>query len=224
MRLANILKVVVLCALAPAAWAAPLPDLRVEYRGWTIGADGARQELSYAERVYRRDGMVWVEREIPEAAQQRHAAHNHGSLGHKHADVAGAPLWLQQGADGKMMVRLVDRHEQRLIEIEPANYGNVGYSGNWAEARHLLDPASLKRLQAVGAPSAGVQRYEVQQGTQRVRVSWDIAGEYAREIVSEDSRGLAGRSVKATRIATPQPAPWTVLGDYRLRDYSDLLD
>jgi hypothetical protein len=228
MQLKNLMMAAVLATTATttlsAAPVADLPDLRVEYRGWSIGSDGARQEISYAERLYRAQDQAWIEREVPAAAQKTHAHHKHGGLGHKHADVAGAPLWVQRAADGRLTVQLVDRHERRLIGIEAANYGNVGFSGSWPESYYLLDPADLPRLNAVGTAQAGVQRYETRQGERTIRVAWDIAGQYAREIVSEDPNGLHGRTIKATRITAPTPAPWAQLGGYSPRDYSDLLD
>ncbi|MGH8447516.1 MAG: hypothetical protein ACREVL_19800 [Solimonas sp.] len=211
-------------ALAAPAQAADLPDLRVEYLSWSIGADGARQQLSYSERVIRQDGQMWIEREIPEAVQRRHDTHGHASLGHKHADVAGAPLWIRRSADGRLDVQLVDRHERRLIQVGEPNYGNVGFGGHWNEAYHLLEPADLARLKAVGTATAGVQRYELKRDRQTLRVVWDSGGQYAREIVSEDSQGLGGRTIRATTIAAPQPLPWATLKDYAARDYSDLLD
>jgi len=224
MRFRNLLLAMMMTALAPAFAATGRPDLRVEYRGWSIGSDGAKQEISYTERLYRRDGLAWIEREIPAAAQPQHDGHEHGGLGHRHADLAGAPLLIKRGADGKLSVQLVDHHQKTLYKVEAANYANVGFSGNWAEVYYLLDPADLPRLKTAGAPNNGVQQYELQRGTQTVRLSWNIAGEYAREIVSEDQRGLSGRTIKATPMQAPQPAPWTLVSAYRLRDYADLLD
>lgn len=203
---------------------AKLPDLRVEYRGWTIGKDGARQELSYAERLYRRDGQLWVEREIPEAAQRQHDGHQHSGLGHKHDDVAGAPLWLKRTPEGALTVLLVDRHERRLIEVGPANYANVGFSGDWATTYYLLDPAELPLLKAVGKPRDGVQQYEARRGPQVIRMAWDMSGKFAREITANDERGLSGRSIRASRIPAPPSLPWDSTSMYRLGDYSDLLD
>jgi hypothetical protein len=224
MRFRNILLSALLVLSSASAQAAPLPDLRVQYHGWNIGRDGAKQELSYSERVYRRDGKLWIEREIPKAAQPSHEGHNHGGLGHKHDDVAGAPLWIERGSDGKLQVRLVDHHEERVIAIDLPNYGNIGFSGSWAEAYHLIDPAHLSQLKAIGPAKGGVQRYEAQKGDQIVRVEWDVAGQYAREVSSEDRRGLSGRTIKAARIAAPPSLPWASLGSYKQRDYSDLLD
>lgn len=224
MRKLKCLAAVLAMSLVGALQAADLPDLRVEYRAWNVGADGARQELSYAERVTRQGDRLWIEREIPVAAQRRHENHAHGGLGHRHADVAGAPLWIERSPAGALKVKLVDRHERRLIEIGEPNYGNVGFGGRWAEAFHLLDPADLQRLQAVGSVDHGAQRYELEHGTRSLVVIWDIAGQYAREIRSDDAQGLSGRVIRASIVPSPTPLPWNTLAGYAARDYSDLLD
>lgn len=211
-------------SLVGAVHAADLPDLRVEYRAWSIGADGARQELSYAERLVRRGDRLWIEREIPAAAQRRHEQHAHGGLGHRHADVAGAPLWIERDARGALKVKLVDRHERRLIEIGEPNYGNVGFGGRWDLAYHLLDPADLQRLTAVGSPRSGIQRYELRHGAQNLVVDWVIDGRYAREIRSEDAQGLSGRLIRARVLPPMAVLPWNTVDGYAARDYSDLLD
>ena len=211
-------------ALPLAAQSGDLPDLRVEYRRWSIGADGARQELTYTEHLIRDRDQLWIEREIPEAARVHHDGHAHGGLGHKHDDVVGAPLWVRRDAQGVLDVELIDREEQRLIRTEEPNYGNVGFVGRWDESYHLLNPADLGKLTPVGDARDGVQRYEIQRGTTTIRVSWDIAGHYAREITSEDSRGLSGRTIRASVLNTPAQLPWTLVAGYAQRDYSDLLD
>lgn len=219
-----LLLALVLPWLKPATAAASASNLHVEYLGWTIGSDGSRHQLSYAERVYRDGDLLWIEREIPDAIKKRHEAQAHSALGHTHDDVVGAPLWIRQNTDHSLYVRLVDHHEQRLIEVGPANYGNVGFGGSWAEAYHLLDPADLQKLQQAGPEADGLQTYEAQSGQRHLRVVWDIAGQYAREISSWDEDGLSARTIKATRIDLPKQAPWVTLAAYRLRDYSDLLD
>jgi len=79
-------------SLLSAAQTEPASALRVEYHQWKIGKDGVKQDLSYTENLYRQENLLWLEREIPEAAQRDHDTHSHGGLAHKHADVVGAPL------------------------------------------------------------------------------------------------------------------------------------
>lgn len=212
-----------LLAVVPVAQAQEVPALEIEYQSWSIGKDGVRREMSYTERVYRDAGQVWVARVIPEAAESHHDGHNHSGLGHKHADLTGAPLWIRRSADGKVDVQWVDRHERRLIRIDPPYYGNVGFSGNWEETRSLLDPVDLPKLGA--ARTVGkLQHYAVERGNQRLTVAWDPSGHYAREITSHSKDGLGGRVIRAKPIPMPDKPGWTSVDGYLPRDYSDILD
>ncbi|MEQ9508208.1 MAG: hypothetical protein RLN92_04125 [Alloalcanivorax xenomutans] len=219
----SMLGVVMALAWPAAAWAEAASALRVEYHQWQVGKDGVRQELSYAEKLYRQENTLWVEREVPEAAQRDHDDHHHGGLGHKHADVVGAPLWIQRDDSGNVDVKLVDRYEQRLIDIAPPYYGNVGYDGHWVETWALVDPASLSSLEP-SSVADGVETYQMQRGSQHITLVWNPERRYAVSIRSRDEHGLSGRTIEAREIADPEPAPWTTLKGYKNRDYSDLLD
>lgn len=211
-------------SVASQVFAAPADALRVEYHQWKLGKDGVRQEISYTERLYRQPDSLWIERDIPAAAEQLHNNHNHGGLGHKHADVTGAPLWITRDAQGKLDVKLVDRHEHRLIDIDTPYYANVGFDGHWTETWHLANPETLKNLKPSKVTSDGVETYDIQRGTQQITLIWNSKGQYAQSITAKDTQGLSGRTIKASAITTPKTLPWTQLGDYLPRDYSDLLD
>ncbi len=213
-----------LLSMASQVWAAPADALRVEYHQWKLGKDGVRQEMSYSELLYRQPTALWVEREVPEAAQRLHDQHNHGGLGHKHADVSGAPLWITRDAQGQLQVKLVDRHEHRLIDIDPPYYTNVGFDGHWTETWHLANPDSLKNLKPAQISDKGLETYVIQRGSQTITLVWNPAGQYAQSINASDAEGLSGRTIKAHEITAPNPLPWSKLSDYLPRDYSDLLD
>lgn len=206
------------------AWAVPADALRVEYHQWQLGKDGVRQTISYSELLYRQPDALWIEREIPEAAKGSHDKHHHGGLGHKHADVTGAPLWIVRDAQGKLDVKLVDHHEKRLIEIAEAYYSNVGFDGHWIESWNLANPESLQTLTPTHVSESGIKTYDIKRGNQQITLVWDANKQYAHSISSKDLRGVSGRTIKATQITAPKTLPWTQLGDYLLRDYSDLLD
>ncbi|WP_039912816.1 hypothetical protein [Cellvibrio mixtus] len=204
--------------------AAPADALRVDYHQWKLGKDGIRQEMSYSELLYRKPDSLWIEREIPEAAQHSHDDHHHGGLGHKHADVTGAPLWIVRDPQGKLDVKLIDRHEQRMIEIAEAYYSNVGFDGHWVESWSLADPETLQKLKPTKISENGLETYEIQRGTQQITLVWNPEGQYAQSITAKDSQGLSGRTIRASEITAPKTLPWTQLGNYLSRDYSDLLD
>lgn len=214
-----------LFAIANQVCAAPADALRVEYHQWKLGKDGVRQEMSYSELLYRQPDSLWIEREVPEAAQRSsHDDHHHSGLGHKHDDVTGAPLWIMRDVQGKLDVKLVDRHEKRVIEIAEAYYNNVGFDGHWVESWNLADPESLKKLKPAKVSETGLETYEIQRGNQQITLVWNPKGQYAQSITANDSKGLSGRTIKASEITSPKTLPWTQLGNYLSRDYSDLLD
>ncbi|ASK35418.1 hypothetical protein CEK62_14035 [Alcanivorax sp. N3-2A] len=221
-RLTRPLISLLLLSMAVSTWAAPA--LRVQYHQWQIGSDGVRQEISYTEKLYRQENALWIEREIPAAAQHEHDLHAHGGLGHKHADVVGAPLWIKRDAQGGLDVKLVDRHERRLIDIARPYYGNVGFDGQWVAAWSLVDPASLDSLAPTSVSAEGIETYELRRGEQRITLRWNPRGGYAESISARDEAGLSGRTIEASEIANPKPLPWSGLEDYLARDYSDLLD
>lgn len=209
------------------AQAAPDQDLRIARQVLTIGKDGVQRETRYADRMTRREGAVWIEREMPAAL--RHDSHSHEAeepahVGHAHESAIAAPLWVQRSADGQVRVTMVLRKERKLIDVGPAEYGNVGYGGSWAGAYWVLDPALLGRLKPAGPARAGVQRYEGMQDGRRLRVDWDVAGQYPRRVQSSDAHGSFASVTTVTRVAAPKAPPWREVEGYARGEYSDLLD
>jgi hypothetical protein len=171
---------------------------------------------------------VWIERELPPALRADHdheASEGKVHIGHSHADNTAAPLWLRRDAAGKVQVGMVLRQQRKLIEVDKANYGNVGYGGSWANAYWLVDPASLPHMKALGtAGNKGVQRYEVQQGESTLRIDWDVAGRYARKIEQRNAHGTSLNAMTASAIPAPKTLPWQIADAYERGEYSDLLD
>lgn len=213
-----------LITIASQSWAAPADALRVEYHQWKLGKDGVRQEMSYSELVYRQPDLLWIEREVPAAVKHLHDDHKHAGMGHKHDDVTGAPLWIARDTQGKLDVKLVDRDEKRLIDIEEAYYGNVGFDGHWTESWHLANPNTLKNLKPTNVSADGLETYEIKRGDQQITLVWNSKGQFAQSIAAKDEHGLSGRTINARAITAPKNLPWAQLSNYLPRDYSDLLD
>ena len=215
---------------ASAAGDAEAPDqnLRIQHHVLTIGKDGVQRESRYADLMFRRAGTVWIERELPPALRADHdheASEGKVHIGHSHADNTAAPLWLRRDAAGKVQVGMVLRQQRKLIEVDKANYGNVGYGGSWANAYWLVDPASLPHMKALGtAGNKGVQRYEVQQDESTLRIDWDVAGRYARKIEQRNAHGTSLNVMTASAIPAPKTLPWQIADAYERGEYSDLLD
>ncbi|WP_431511683.1 hypothetical protein [Variovorax sp. DAIF25] len=224
---ATALAAVPLAAGAAGDAQAPDQNLRIQHHVLSIGKDGVQRESRYADRMFRRAGTVWIERELPAALR---ADHEHEArdakvhIGHAHADNTAAPLWLRRDATGKVEVGMVLRAQRKVIEVDAANYGNVGYGGSWAHAYWLVDPAVLPRMKSLGAAGPGVQRYEQQQGESTVRIDWDVAGRYARRIEQRNAHGTSFNTMTVAPIAAPKTLPWQTAEAYERGDYSDLLD
>ncbi|WP_261803261.1 hypothetical protein [Variovorax sp. PAMC26660] len=216
-----------LAASAAGDAAAPDQNLRIQHHVMSIGKDGVQRESRYADLMFRRAGSVWVERELPPALRDDHdqeAREGKVHIGHAHADNTAAPLWVRRDAAGKVQVGMVLRQQRKLIEVDAANYGNVGYNGSWANAYWLVDPASLARMKAVGTAGKGVQRYELPQGENTLRIDWDVAGRYARKIEQRNAHGTSLNVMTASAIAAPKTLPWQKIDAYERGEYSDLLD
>ncbi|RZS86566.1 hypothetical protein EV675_2613 [Pigmentiphaga kullae] len=209
----------------------PAPDLnlKVQRQSTTIGRDGVQRESRYTDRVYRRSGMVWTERDFPAALgasdTHGHEARQQGEhAGHAHSSTVGSPVWVQQAADGKIEVRMVWRQQRKVLAIDEAHYGNVGYGGSWNVAYWLVDPGSLARMEKAGPVSGGVQRYRLRQGESSITVDWDVAAQYARQIESRGPHGLTVSRMTAVSVPAPKVLPWKAIEGYEQGDYSDLLD
>ncbi|WP_211466080.1 hypothetical protein [Collimonas silvisoli] len=202
-----------------AAVNAPDQNLQVQHYSMVLGRDGVKRETTFSERLYRRNDQVWTERLIASEAADEH---DHSS--HNHPDAGSSPMWVRRQADGSLDARLIERHQRRIVKVDPQYYGNIGFNGNWGSTFYLSDPQSLKNMRAVGPVKDGVQLYERKRGELTVRVSWDVKGQYPRRVESFDEHGLARRQTLVSVIAAPPVLPWQTLAGYAEIDYSDLLD
>lgn len=215
-------------AATAAIQATPEADLRITYEAMNIGHDGVQRTSVHTNRVYRRKGLLWVERELPAALRHSHE-HGHEQApgphaGHAHNEASGAPLSLRRAADGKVSVELVLARLRRVIAVDEAHHGNVGYGGSFENVYWIVPPAALQSMERVGQPQAGVQRYKSVSGEQTTVVDWDIANQFARRVERSDAHGMERIVVTATRLPAPLAQPWKRIEGYERGDYSDLLD
>ncbi|WZB72450.1 hypothetical protein WJ968_14680 [Achromobacter xylosoxidans] len=112
---------------------------------------------------------------------------------------------MRRDAAGKDQVRMVLRKQHKVLDIDEANYGNVGYNGSWAATYGIADPRQLQRMQPDGAPAQGVQRYRQARGESQVLIDWDIQGQYARRIEIQGPHGLSVSKVTVTDAARAVP-------------------
>jgi hypothetical protein len=222
------LSVSLLCIGSSVAWAAPDLALEVKHASSSLGADGIKRTTDFTETVIRRGQTVWIERLVPQGA---HSELEHGQAksgaakDHKHADLSAASRWIQNDSKGKIRFRLVSVHDKIVVDIAPAEYGNVGFDGSWLAAYHLIDPAILKKLKASEKTEEG-QWYEspAADKNNRVRVLWNPEKEIPLKVISISPNGLSSRTTNV-RVLSQSPAkPWESVGSFTTKDYSDFLD
>lgn len=217
--------VVLAAALAGLPLHAQDLALQVEHVTTSTGADGVTRTTRFVERLVRRDDQSWLERVVPPGAHEE-AEHQDAGADHKHMDVTAAPRWVSRGADGKLVVRLIDRHGQRAFEVGMADYGNIGFDGQWVTASQLLDPQQVRKMapqQQRPAP-AGTRWYETGGRDHKVQVLWDEREQYPRRIESSNATGTRRSVMTASRETMPAKMPWSGVERYHQREYSDLLD
>lgn len=199
-------------------------NLLVEHDITEVGADGVTRAVHFQERVFRRNDMIWIERVIPDGAHEA-GAHAEGGHEHKHMDLAAAARWITLDGGKTLRVRLVNAHDRVVVDVPAAEFGNVGFDGSWASARHLLDPRQLETMKpAAGDAPAGTRWYQAVSGPQTVRVLWDEKAGIPRRVQSNNAAGTSRKQMSAKDVAAPKSAPWTALGGYQQKEYSDYLD
>jgi hypothetical protein len=212
-----------LCFAAATAFARDL-DLLVEHRVKTVGADGVTRTTEFAEHVVRRKDQVWIERVIPAGARETKA---HANSGHddKHLDLGAAARWITLEGGKTLNIHLVNAEDKVVVSVPAAEYDSIGFDGNWDSAWHLLDPRQLQAMKPVaGDAPSGMRWYESDFGSLKVRVLWDEKSEIPRRVESGNKKGTTRKLMSVQNISPPKNLPWTLIGSYRQRDYTDYLD
>ena len=101
---------------------------------------------------------------------------------------------------------MVLRKQHKVLDIDEANYGNVGYNGSWAATWHR-GPETVAAHAARRRAAQGVQRCRQARGESQVLIDWDIQGQYARRIEIQGPHGLSVSKVTVTDAAAPSPRP-----------------
>lgn len=198
--------------------------LKIDHESTVLSADGVTRITRFSERLVRRDKQSWLSRILPPGTHEE-ADHRSGGKNHKHMDVNAAARWVIQGDDGQLRVRIVNVHEKLLVDVSSADYGNIGFDGRWTTASQLMDPAQLQRMKRSTRPApAGARWYEGGSRDHRVQLLWDEQAQYPRRIESLNAKGTQSSRMVVTREAMPGELPWTDLGSFSQKEYSDLLD
>jgi hypothetical protein len=200
-------------------------DLLVQHRIKVVGMDGITRTTEFSERVVRRKDQVWIERVLPGAVSARQHEHESAKGTHKHFNVAGAARWVSLGPDKQPRLTLVDAGDELMIDVDRPDYGNVGFDGSWEGAYFLLNPQVLSTMTQRGPRLPdGAQWYERRRAGGSVKVLWDEALKYPREVESVSGDGLETRSMRATTVSGGNNLPWEATRRFDRKGYNDLLD
>lgn len=198
--------------------------LKIDHETTALGADGVTRITRFSERLVRRDNQSWLSRLLPPVVHEDKASAG-ADKNHKHMDVNAAARWVFRGQDGQLRVRIVNVHDRLVVDVGPADYGNIGFDGRWTTAYQLMDPAQLQRMKVSDRPApAGARWYEGVSRDARVQLLWDEKAGYPRRIESSNARGTLSSQMVATPEAMPSRLPWSGVAAYAQKEYADLLD
>lgn len=152
--------------------------------------------------------------------------------GHRHFDGDAAARWIEQGADGKVTLNLVDRKDHAIISIPRAEFRTLGFDGRF-DASASLVPASVVATMTLDPAAAPVTspvnaRWYVDASDGWVhRVLWSDAWQLALRIDSRRDDGSLVRTVRvdpASTTSRPGVWPWQDLAGFERRRYDEYLD
>ncbi len=212
-------------------------DAIVTNESTSVSHTGVTRIERFEERVIRRDGHVWTERVVPAVAARAHfVGHDARFEGaeHRHFDFEAAARHVTREADGKTHLEYVDREKKWAVFVPAAEYGPVGFLGNWDAEFYLTPPALIARMPVLathkagrvdGAANGAVWHEERRDGWTH-RVLWSSTHRYPLAIeASRDDGTLTRRTAVRMVAATPaDQLPWRKLTGYRARTYDDFMD
>ncbi len=213
------LPVLLVSALGASAFAQDA-TLMVKHLAVSVGADGIKRTIEYAERMVRSNNQVWVERIVPPDSHNEEE-HKGASKAHKHLDVAVAPRWVVRKPDGTLVVHLAARSEQALVNIAKVDYDNIGFDGSWITAYHLIDPASLKRMK-VTSTQGNLTSYASNDANRSIKVVWN--DKLKLPVSVETRNGTSSKRTLVEVLAQAKTSPWESVKKYHSKEYSDYLD
>ena len=189
------------------------------------GADDAHAPRKHSHEGDRRDQAT----SGAAAGEANPAYRGHG---HRHFDGDAAARWIEQGADGKVTLNLVDRKDHAIISIPRAEFRTLGFDGRF-DASASLVPASVVATMTVDPAAAPVTspvnaRWYVDASDGWVhRVLWSDAWQLALRIDSRRDDGSLVRTVRVDPASTttrPDIWPWQDLTGFERRRYDEYLD
>jgi hypothetical protein len=218
-----LLTALALGAASMAAHAAPLPDVDalVTYETQQVTSAGVTRTERWQERLVRRGDAVWTARVLPAGVAALHANESTAEhAGHKHFDFDSAARLVERAANGELRLRFVDRDHKVVVSVPKAEYGAVGFDGNWDAAAYIVPPAVVARM---GAAAGDGWRAEKAKGWSH-KLRWSAAQQLPLRVESRRDDGSVTRVVSVTSMAASAWVPWSGIDGFTQKDYDDFMD
>lgn len=222
-------------ATSAAAQGTDLPslDALVTYESRSVTHAGVTEMRRFSNRLIRRPGHVWLERDLPAAPAGglSHVGHDRQGTtvaSHRHFDFELASQHLTRTADGKLRADYVDRIGRQVVFVPPTEYSVPGFDGSWDNAAALVSERTVAAMPLAPLPSTvtgAVWHAEARNGWFN-RVLWSTRSKIALVVESGRSDGsVFRRTVVDLQPLTPAAAlPWKQLAGYAQKDYDDFMD
>ena len=211
----------------------PSLDALVTYESRSVTHAGVTEMRRFSNRLIRRPGHVWLERDLPVAPAGKisHVGHDgKGAVvaGHRHFDFELASQHLTRSADGTLRADYVDRIGRQVVFVPPTEYSVPGFDGSWDNAAALVSEKTVAAMPLAPLPSAvagAVWHAEARNGWFN-RVLWSTRSKIALVVESGRSDGsVFRRTVVDLQPLTPAASlPWKQLAGYAQKDYDDFMD
>lgn len=118
-------------------------DVQISQR--QLRADGVEVTERYQERLYRTDTVVAFERVLPKKPTHGHSTNNTDEHQHaqhdNHGHVDQQVRRYEKRPNGELVYSLFDDRSKREIQLQPNEFAEFGFDGNFAALHALVDPA-----------------------------------------------------------------------------------
>lgn len=208
-------------AVAPALATPSRVDVLVTYETRQVTSAGVTRTERWQERLVRRGDTVWTARVLPAGGAALHASESAAEhAGHKHFDFESAGRLVERAASGELRVRFVDRERKVVVNVPRAEYGAVGFDGQWDGAAYIVPPAVVARM---GTATADGWRAEKAKGWSH-RLRWSAAQQLPVRVESRRDDGSVTRVVSVTPMPASATVPWEGIDAIAQKDYDDFMD
>ena len=201
----------------------PAPDIdaMITYETQQVTSAGVTRTERWQERLVRRGDVVWTARVLPTGVAALHANDSLAEhVGHKHFDFDSAARLVERMPSGELRLRFVDPDHKVVVSVPRAEYGAVGFDGNWDAAAYIVPPAVVARM---GAAAADGWRAEKAKGWSH-KLRWSAAQQVPLRVESRRDDGSVTRVVMVTPMAASASLPWSGIDAFAQKDYDDFMD